>query len=121
MFIDLLISSCFVCKGTTFLSFVTLCRIVVPVTVSVLLQLLLSFHYYFSFFWGEAVEVEDAGVYLLVGLVDLLSEGFAGLGVVAKVWFPLVLLNEGKLYLLLLQLCRELSKGQLIKGQNCFY
>ncbi len=86
-----------------------------------LLQLLLSFHYYFTFFWGEAVEVEDEGVYLLVGLADLLTEDLAGLGVVAKVWFPFVLLNEGEAYLLLLQLCRELSKGQLIKGQNCFY
>ena len=77
---------------------------------------LLSFHYDFAFLWGEAVEVEDAGVYLFVSLADLLREGLASLGVVVEVRLPFVLLSKGELYLLLLQLCQEALEVHLVEG-----
>ena len=37
--------------------------------------LMSTVHYDIAFFRGQAVEVEDAVVYLFIGLVDLLGEG----------------------------------------------
>ena len=77
---------------------------------------MLCVEYSLSFFRGEAVEVEDAGVYLFICLADLLFQRVAGCVVVVEVWFPFVLLREGEAYLLLLQLCHEACKVKLVEG-----
>ena len=77
---------------------------------------MLCVEYSLSLFWGEAVEVEDAGVYLFICLADLLFQRVAGCVVVVEVWLPFVLLREGEAYLLFLQLCHEACKVQLVEG-----
>lgn len=77
---------------------------------------MLCVEYSLSFFWGEAVEVEDAGVYLFICLADLLSQCVAGCVVVVEVRLPFVLLREGEAYLLLLQFCHEAREVQLVEG-----
>ena len=51
---------------------------------------MLCIEYSLSFFWGEAVEVEDAGVYLLICFADLMRKGLAGFCVLLEVFFPFV-------------------------------
>ena len=77
---------------------------------------MLCVEYSLSFFWGEAVEVEDAGVYLFICLADLLFQRVAGWVVVVEVWFPFVLLREGEAYLLFLQFSEEACEVQLVEG-----
>ena len=77
---------------------------------------MLCVEYSLSFFRGEAVEVEDAGVYLFICLADLLFQRVAGCVVVVEVWFPFVLLREGEAYLLLLQFCHEACEVQFVEG-----